>query len=64
MAIVVNAYLQDFSKTHPASDDLVKAEYDKIKTQMGDKKYHARHILVKTEKKRWILAQLKRREIR
>lgn len=61
MAIVVNAYLQDFSKTHPATDDLLKAEYDKIKTQMGDKQYHARHILVKTEKEALdILAQLKK----
>jgi len=61
MAIVVNAYLQDFSKTHPATDDLLKAEYDKIKTQMGDKQYHARHILVKTEKEaKDILAQLKK----
>jgi peptidyl-prolyl cis-trans isomerase C len=61
MAIVVNAYLQDFSKTHPASDDLLKAEYDKIKTQMGDKQYQARHILVKTEKEALdILAQLKK----
>ena len=61
MAIVVNAYLQDFSKTHPATDDLLKAEYDRIKTQMGDKQYQARHILVKTEKEALdILAQLKK----
>lgn len=61
MAIVVNAYLQDFSKSHPATDDMLKAEYDKIKTQMGDKQYQARHILVKTEKEAQdILAQLKK----
>ncbi len=61
MAIIVNAYLQDFSKTHPASDDLLKSEYDKIKTQMGDKQYHVRHILVKTEKEaKDLLDQLKK----
>ena len=59
--IIISAYLQDFAKTHPVSDDLLKAEYDKIKTQMGDKQYRARHILVKTEKEATdILAQLKK----
>ena len=59
--IIISAYLQDFAKTHPVSDDLLKAEYDKIKTQMGDKQYRARHILVKTEKEaNDILAQLKK----
>ena len=59
--IIIGAYLQDFAKTHPVSDDLLKAEYDKIKTQMGDKQYRARHILVKTEKEAQdILAQLKK----
>ena len=59
--IIIGAYLQDFAKTHPATDDLLKAEYDKVKAQMGDKQYRARHILVKTEKEaKDIIDQLKK----
>lgn len=47
--ILSNAYLQDYVKTNPISDDVLKADYDKIKSQLGDKEYHARHILVDKE---------------
>lgn len=60
-AILVNAFAQEFAKTHTPTDDQLKAEYDKIKTQAGDKQYSARHILVKTEKEaQAIIAQLKK----
>ena len=58
-AILINAFMQDFVKSHTPTDDQLKAEYDRIKTQIGDKQYHARHILVKTEKEaKDIIAQL------
>ncbi|HXH86690.1 MAG TPA: peptidylprolyl isomerase [Nitrospira sp.] len=47
---LANAYLQDYAKNHPVSDAAAKAEYDKLRTQVGDKEYKARHILVPTEK--------------
>lgn len=60
-AILVNTYIQDFVKATPPTDDQLKAEYDRIKTQIGDKEYQARHILVKTEKEATdLLAQLKK----
>lgn len=60
-AILINAFMQDFIKTHNPTDDQMKAEYDRIKTQIGDKQYHAHHILVKTEKEaKDIIAQLKK----
>lgn len=60
-AVLINAFMQDFIKTHTPTDDQLKAEYDKIKTQIGDKQYHAHHILVKTEKEaKDIIAQLKK----
>jgi peptidyl-prolyl cis-trans isomerase C len=31
------------------SDDALKAEFEKLKSQMGDKEYKARHILVENE---------------
>ena len=47
--ILVRALVQDFIKNNNPTDDQLKAAYDKLKAQMGDKQYNARHILVKTE---------------
>lgn len=59
-SIVINAMLQDYLKKNPVKDADIKAEYDKIKLQMGDKEYHARHILVGTEEEaKAIIAKLK-----
>jgi peptidyl-prolyl cis-trans isomerase C len=48
---LIRAYLADFSKVNGPSDAALKSEYDRIKSQLGDKEYRARHILVekKTE---------------
>ncbi len=47
--VLIRSYLDDYFKKHPVSDDAVKKEYDKLKQQMGDKEYKARHILVENE---------------
>ena len=47
--IRAQAYHADFIKRHPVSDDALKAEFEKLKANMGDKEYKARHILVDTE---------------
>lgn len=61
--ILIRAYLQDYVKNNPLGDDVLKAEYDKIKAQMGDKEYHARHILVEKEAEaKDIIARLKKGE--
>src|SRR4029079_4058876 len=46
---LVNAYIQDFIKSNPVSEEAVKAEYDRAKAQAGDMEYKARHILVKAD---------------
>lgn len=57
--LLVNTYLADFIKKNPVSESATKAEYDKLKAQMGDKEYKARHILVATETEaKDIIAQL------
>ena len=62
-AILIRSYLQDYIKNNSISDDILKAEYDKIKSQMGDKEYHARHILVEKEAEaKDIIAKLKKGE--
>lgn len=59
-SIAIRALVQDFLKKHPVSDADIKAEYDKFKSQAGDKEYHARHILVdKEEDAKAIIAKLK-----
>ncbi len=47
--ILMGAYHADYLKKHPVSDAALKAEFEKIKAQMGDKEYKARHILVEKE---------------
>jgi len=62
-AVVVRAFLQEFVKTHQVSDADVKAEYEKVKGQMGSKEYKARHVLVEKEAEaKDIVAKLKKGE--
>lgn len=57
--ILVNMYLQDFMKKNPVTDAEIKAKYDDLKKELGDKEYSAKHILVKTEAEaKDIIAQL------
>jgi len=57
-SILANTYVQDFVKNNPVSDDMLKAEYERIK---NDKEYKARHILVEKETEaRDIIAQIKK----
>jgi peptidyl-prolyl cis-trans isomerase C len=59
-SIAIRALVQDYLKKNPVSDADIKAEYDKFKTQAGDKEYHARHILVENEDEaKAIIAKLK-----
>ena len=59
---LLQSFLQDYIKTHPINDDLLKAEYDKIKSELDNKQeYLARHILVDKEAEaKDIIAQLKK----
>jgi len=59
-SIIINAMLADYIKKNPVKDADIKAEYDKYKAQVGEKEYHARHILVGTEDEaKQIIAKLK-----
>jgi peptidyl-prolyl cis-trans isomerase C len=61
--ILAQAFRNDFFKRNPVSDDALKAEFEKIKKQMGDKEYKARHILVEKETEAIeIIAKLKKGE--
>ena len=60
-SILANAFVQDYIKNNPVSDDMLKAEYDKVKAQMSGTEYKARHILVDKEAEaKDIIAKLKK----
>lgn len=60
---LANAFMQDYAKNHPVSDEVAKAEYDKLRAKSGDKDYKARHILLDTEDEaKDIIARLKKGE--
>ncbi len=59
-SIMIRALISDFVKKHPINDAEIKAEYDRIVKQAGDKEYHVRHILVGTdEEAKAVIAKLK-----
>ncbi len=58
---LVRAYQIDYIKTHPVSDEALRKEFETLKTQMGDKEYKARHVLVATEAEaKDIIARIKK----
>ncbi|HET7795413.1 MAG TPA: peptidylprolyl isomerase [Rhizobacter sp.] len=58
---LANAYVEDFIKKNPITDDMLKAEYDRLKAQNPGAEYKARHILVATEAEaKDIIAKLKK----
>ncbi len=59
-SILANAYVQDYMKSNPVSDDMLKTEYEKIKASAGTE-YKARHILVNSDAEAIdIIGQLKK----
>jgi peptidyl-prolyl cis-trans isomerase C len=59
-SVLADAYVQDFIKHNPVSDDMLKAEYERIKATVTGSEYNARHILVESEAEaNAIIAELK-----
>ncbi len=62
-AILGNAFLADYLRTHPVSDAQLKAEYDGIKASLGNTEYKSRHVLVeKEDDAKAIIAKLEKGE--
>lgn len=47
--MLAQAYIADYVKTHPITEEAMKAEYERVKGMMGTKEYEVRHILVENE---------------
>ncbi len=62
-AILGNAFLSDYLRTHPITDAQLKSEYDAIKANLGSTEYKSRHVLVeKEEDAKAIIAKLEKGE--
>ena len=60
-SVLANAYVQDYIKNNPVTDDMLKAEYERIKATVTGTEYKARHILVEKEAEaKDIIAKLKK----
>jgi peptidyl-prolyl cis-trans isomerase C len=46
---LAGAYVQDYFKDHPVSEDALKQEYENLKSKLGGKEYKVSHILVASE---------------
>lgn len=47
--VLIGAYLNDWVRNNPVTEDQIKREYEDIKAKLGGKEYKARHVLVATE---------------
>ena len=63
-SVLARAFFQNYNKNHPISENQLKHEYDKWKSNMSDKEFEAHHILVETEAEaKAIVAQLDRNSV-
>jgi peptidyl-prolyl cis-trans isomerase C len=59
--VLVNAYIRDWVRKNPVSEADVAKEYERARSQTGDKEYKARHILVESEDQaKSLIAELKK----
>lgn len=62
-SVLINAYVGDFVRKNPISEEALKKEYETIKLGLGDKEYKVRHILVeKEDEAKDIIARLQKGE--
>lgn len=57
--MLAQAFIADYVKSHPVTEEAMKAEYERVKGMMGTKEYEVQHILVDNEAEaKDIIAQL------
>ena len=61
--VLVRAYMQEYVREHPPSEDQLKKDYEAIKRELGSKEYRARHVLVdKEDEAKEVISQLQKGE--
>lgn len=59
--LLARIYFENFAKSHPVSENDIKNEYDRMKSEVGTKEYKVRHILVqKEDEAKSVMDQLKK----
>lgn len=59
--VLAGAFVQDYAKSHPISDDAMKQDYETMKARVGSKEYKVSHILVASEAEaKTIITRLKK----
>lgn len=59
--VLVNAFVQDYMKANPVTDDAMRKEYERVKPTIPAKEYKVRHILVeKEDEAKDVIAQIKK----
>jgi peptidyl-prolyl cis-trans isomerase C len=59
--VLVRAYVNEWIKANPIPEAALRKEYDTIKSQMGDKEYKVRHILLeKEDEAKEVIAELQK----
>lgn len=61
-SVLAGAFVQDYTKSHPIADDVLKQEYEALKARVGNKEYKISHILVDSEDEaKKVVAELKKK---
>ena len=61
--VLIGAYLNDYVRSHPVTEDQIKKEYENVKSKLGSTEYKARHVLVeKEDEAKAIIEKLKKGE--
>ncbi|MBC7779129.1 MAG: peptidylprolyl isomerase [Proteobacteria bacterium] len=62
--ILAQAYIADYISKNPTSEATLKAEYEKVRSTLGDREYKVRHILLKSEAEaKELLAQITAKKV-
>lgn len=60
-SVLVSAYLSEYSREHPVSDEALRREYEGIRSALGNREYKVRHILLgSAEEANTVLEKLRR----
>ncbi|MDH2916175.1 MAG: peptidylprolyl isomerase, partial [Gallionella sp.] len=48
-SVLAGAFVQDYVKSHPISEEVLKQDYEGMKARVGNKEYKVSHVLVSSE---------------
>ena len=59
--VIANSMIGEYLRVNPVADADIQKEYERAKSQTGEREYHARHILLSTEDEaKGVIAELKK----